>query len=356
MELDIARDAELSDCNTMRVQARTGALVRIHSTEQLRALSERWVGDFDPGTVRLLGQGSNSIPCDWPGAVVQLRLGGIEVLDEGERLVRVRIGAGEDWPSLVRTALERGWYGLENLAMIPGSVGAAPVQNIGAYGVELSDRLAAVEVFDWSDRTRRLIPADELQLGYRTSRLRGAQGVWVLAIHLDLLRCPDVVTDYPSLLEELERRSGGGSAARPTPEAVFEAVCALRGRKLPDWRRHPNAGSFFHNPEVDRAEAERLAAAFPDLPRWPVPEGWRVPAGWLLERCGWRGRRSGPLEFWRDHALTLVNHGGAASSSEIIEFARQAMDAVQKTFGLALTVEPMLWEAERLNLKRPQTQ
>lgn len=276
----------------------------------------------------LLGGGSNCVLAPELAAVVGIAgIMGRRLERTGDG-IRVVASAGEGWDDLVRWTVAQGIGGLENLAGIPGSVGAAPVQNIGAYGVELSDVLEAVTALDTTTGEIRGVTAGDCRLVYRHSRFKDAPGRFLIVeVALLLPRVWRPVLEYAGLAE-----LPGDS----DPGQVMRAVLARRAARLPDWRETGNAGSFFHNPVVPEAVAARLPVAAGR----PVEGGVKLSAGWLLEACGFKGRRHGGAGFSDRHALVLVNHGGA-TFDDVAELAAQAVAAVRARFGVTLVQEPV---------------
>ena len=334
----IVENASLAGRNTFHVPARTALLVDVHDDAALeevfsfRGLVER--------PVFVLGEGSNVLFAgDWPGIVLSMATRGIRVIaDDGEH-ASVRVAAGENWNDFVHWSLARGFAGLENLVLIPGSVGAAPIQNIGAYGVEVGDRIAGVHVWDRLERARRFVPHDECAFAYRDSLFkRSGERLLVVAVDFVLGRTPSLRTDYAGISDELERLGD----ATPTPSRVAEAVARLRTQKLPNPAVIGNAGSFFKNPVVDAATADALRTAHPGLPNWATGSGEvKLSAAWLIEACGLKGWRTGDAGVSAQHALVLVNHG-RASGAAVWDVARHVMHSVQARFGIALEPEPRI--------------
>ena len=308
---------------------------RGESIEQLRAL-RRHPAWTESGAPLVLGGGSNVLLVnDYPGLVVHLALTGIEAVEQRAGRVRVRIAAGENWHRLVLWSVERGLHGLENLAFIPGNAGAAPIQNIGAYGGELSRVCVSVSAYQPEHDRVVELPAAECGFAYRSSRFKSAPARdWIVTgMELELRRDGELKLDYAGLREELKRRG----CRHPTPADVAAAVTAIRRRKLPDPATIGNAGSFFKNPVVDATRHAELSADHPDMPAWPQARGWKIGAGWLIEQCGWKGYREGAAGVHERHALVLVNHGGA-SGAEIMALARRIRASVRERF--AVTLEP----------------
>jgi UDP-N-acetylmuramate dehydrogenase len=321
--------------NTFGLESRAAALIQIDSEEDLLDLP-----GFERRRDFVLGGGSNVVFLgDVPGTVYLNRIAGIRVVGEDAGRVEVEAGAGEDWHGLVLWTLEQGLSGLENLSLIPGSVGAAPIQNIGAYGVELASVLVAVTAWDWQTGRWVTLTREECQLGYRDSRFRSSDAgrYLITSIRLSLSRSFEPRIDYPGLAEELD-------GTRPTARTVSEAVVRLRRRKLPDPAAVGNAGSFFKNPLIDRDEAEQLRFRHEALPAWPLGNGKvKLSAAWMIEACGLKGRREGGARVSEQHALVLVNEGGA-SGHDVSALAVEVQKAVYEAFGVRLEPEPLLVE------------
>jgi UDP-N-acetylmuramate dehydrogenase len=348
MALSVIDNASLKALNTFGVQARARTLVKVDDEADLPAALERCGRD---GPALVLGAGSNIVLADdIEGSVLQLCTRGIRTCgtdSDGATLLQAR--AGESWDGLVQTSLDLGLAGLENLALIPGSVGASPVQNIGAYGVELSDRLAFVTAFHLDSLRFEQFQAAQCEFGYRTSLFKAPGNRWlIVSITLALSPCTPVVLTYPGVRDELERRAVRTPGARD----VADAVAAIRRRKLPDPAQLGNAGSFFKNPVLPLAHARELARKHPGMPVHPVggptpcAEGLaKLSAGWLIEQCGWRGHRQGAVGVHENHALILVNYGGA-HGRDILELARHIQRSVHERFGVTLQAEPLIHGAE----------
>jgi len=310
----------------------------VHSLRHPGAVQDWREGARHMGLPRLvLGGGSNVVfTGDFPGSVGVVRIPGMEYLGADRDSHYVQAGSGENWHKLVQWTLAHDLPGLENLSLIPGSVGAAPMQNIGAYGVELADRFESLDAIDLESGERRLFTREECRFGYRDSRFKREPDRWLITrVLLKLPRHWEPVLDYAGLREHL------AAGERPDAETVGRAVCEIRRSKLPDPTRLGNVGSFFKNPVVGDADMERLASSHPDLPRWDVEDGHKLSAGWLIEQCGWKGKRQGAAGVHERHALVLVNHGGA-SGAEIWQLARDIRNSVADRFGIGLEPEPRI--------------
>ena len=334
----IVENASLEGRNTFRVKARTDLLVDIHDEAALgevfafRGLAER--------PVLVLGEGSNMLLAgDWPGIVLSMATRGIHILDDDGEQATVRVAAGENWNEFVHWSLARGFAGLENLVLIPGTVGAAPIQNIGAYGVEVGEFIVGVHVWDRVERVRRHLAHDDCVFAYRDSLFkRSGERLLVVAVDFRLARTPALRLDYAGIAAELAQLGDGA----PTPRRVAEAVARLRTRKLPNPAVIGNAGSFYKNPIVDAGSAAALQASHPTLPLWPAGTGKsKLSAAWMIEGCGLRGWRDGDAGMSALHALVLVNHG-SASGAALWKLARHVMDRVHERFGIMLEPEPRI--------------
>ncbi|MGE4071654.1 MAG: UDP-N-acetylmuramate dehydrogenase [Lysobacterales bacterium] len=336
---ELTAQADLSSLNSFGVRASAAWLARAETEAQLLGALDRAAQWQLP--VQVLGGGSNVLIVDDLDAMVLLpRLRGIEWLGAAGNRIHVRAAAGENWHAFVAATLAAGAFGLENLALIPGHVGAAPIQNIGAYGVELAQFVVAVEAIDQRGGRSCRIEAGDCGFAYRDSLFKRPEGAHLLitAVEFALHSTPELVLGYAGVTEEL----GARGVDPPTPQAVFDAVVAIRRRKLPDPAVLGNAGSFFKNPWVSRQAADELKQRHPALPVYPVDEGTsKLAAGWLIDACGWRGYRDGDAGVHQQHALVLVNYG-RARGADILQLARRIQADVQSRFGVELEIEPRL--------------
>ena len=333
----IIENAPLAARNTFRVPARAELLIDVHDAAVLPDLFR--LGALKTGPVLVLGEGSNILLTrDWPGVVVSLATRGIRVLEDRGDAALVRVEGGENWNDFVHWSLGRAFTGLENLILIPGSVGAAPIQNIGAYGVEVREFVETVESFDRRDgKLVRLRNAD-CAFAYRDSVFKREPGRYVVtAAEFLLPRQRELRLDYAGIREELATL--GPDA--PSHAAVADAVMRLRTRKLPNPALIGNAGSFFKNPVVDAALAAELAEAHPALPSWPAAEQRKLSAAWLIESCDFKGLREGDAGVSSQHALVLVNHG-KATGAQIWALAQRIQETVKQRFGVVLEPEPVV--------------
>jgi len=333
--IEVQSGARLDQLSTFRLPARANELVELHHAGQLPAALDT------PLPTLIIGGGSNTLFIDdYPGRVIVNCLHGIRTESIDDDQVLVTAAGGENWHDLVLKTVDQDLWGLENLALIPGSVGAAPMQNIGAYGVELSDVLHSVQVFDRNTEAIDWIAADQCQLSYRDSRFKNADAgrFVILAVRMTLSRSPDPRIEYPALQHELASRN----SSQPThPRTIADAVIRIRQRKLPDPDRIPNAGSFFKNPVVPKAQAESLRNRYPNLQQWPVNDGVKLSAGWMIDQLGWRGKSFGGAAVYSKHALVLINKGNA-SGQDLRSIAKHIRQDVNQHFGVTLETEPQL--------------
>jgi UDP-N-acetylmuramate dehydrogenase len=329
----ILRNKELKPLNTFGIAARAAGYTEFRDRDDLDAIfaDPAWKGK--PWTV--IGGGSNILlGGDYDGLVLHPVADGVAETGRSEGTVTVRAGAGMEWDALVAWSVGRGYGGLENLSGIPGTVGASPVQNIGAYGAEVKDTLSAVEFYDAETGETLRFGNAECRFGYRESIFKQE---WkgraiVLAVEFRLALTPVFNIGYGDLAREVEAL-GGASL-----ENIRDAVLAIRDAKLPDPKVLGNSGSFFKNPVVTEAQAEALRARYPDLPQYPAPGGVKLAAGWLIDRAGLKGCRQGAAGVHEKQALVLVNYGGA-SGADILALSDRVIDTVQRTFGVTIERE-----------------
>jgi UDP-N-acetylmuramate dehydrogenase len=331
----IIENAPLTARNTFRVPARAELLIDVHDTAVLPELFQ--LGALKAGPVLVLGEGSNILLTrDWPGVVVCVAARGIRVLQNRGETALVRAEAGENWNDFVHWTLARGFAGTENLVLIPGSVGAAPIQNIGAYGAEVREFVETVEAFDRRDGRIVRLGNAECGFAYRDSLFkRELDRYLVTAVEFALPRQRELRLDYAGVREEL---ASMGLVA-PSHAAVADAVMRLRTRKLPNPALIGNAGSFFKNPVVDTTLATELAQQHHGMPSWPAAGHCKLSAAWLIESCNFKGLREGDAGVSSQHALVLVNHG-QATGAQIWALAQRIQETVKQRFGVMLEAEP----------------
>jgi len=333
----LIENASLANRNTLRVDARATLLAEIRDASKLPELL-----DFPAvrsGRLLVLGEGSNVLfTGDFDGTVLAIETRGVQVESDGDS-ARIAVAAGERWDDFVRWTLGHGYAGLENLILIPGTVGAAPIQNIGAYGCEVAEFIESVEA--WDLRERRVVTLDHATcaFAYRDSLFKHEPGRYIVtAVRFVLPRSRPLRTDYAGINEQLARMG----VDKPAPFHVAEAVVHLRTSKLPDPAVIGNAGSFFKNPIVDAALADALKREHPGLAAWPQPNGrCKLSAAWMIEAAGFKGIREGDAGISNRHALVLVNHG-KATGPQLWALAQQVMHGVREKFGVQLEPEPVV--------------
>lgn len=326
-------DPDLSGRNSFHVPQRAARLVEFETAEDLRRL-------FAGGTVGewfALGGGNNILfTQDYPGTLLHCTARGIRVVGRTNDRVTIEADAGTEWDDLVAWSVGHGLWGIENLSLIPGTVGAAPVQNIGAYGCEAKDAILQVEMFCPDTGNTLILDREHCDFGYRDSifkrSLRGR--AIITSVRFSLGTSPQPRLDYGDVAAEVARRGA------PTLHNIREAICAIRRTKLPDPAETGNAGSFFKNPVVPRRTAERLLAQHPDMPHYPTadPERIKLAAGWLIDRTGLKGWSLGRVGIHPRQALVVVNLGGA-DGREIIAFADTVRERVRERFGVEIEPE-----------------
>jgi UDP-N-acetylmuramate dehydrogenase len=334
----VTRNAPLVGLNTLRVAATASRLVTVNDPEALPAALAS--PDLHDRPVLVLGEGSNVLFArDFDGVVLRPAWRSLAVADDDGRTAVVRADAGVPWDALVDWTLERHLPGLENLALIPGLVGAAPIQNIGAYGVEVREFVESVEAWDRRTSQPVRLEAAECAFGYRDSVFKREPDRWIVTrVHFQLDRERAPRLDYAGVREELAT----SASTEPTPSQVADAIRRVRRRKLPDPALIGNAGSFFKNPVVPATLAERLQAGNAGMPAFGAgPASRKLSAAWLIEACGWKGFREGDAGISAQHALVLVNHG-RASGAELLGVARRVADSVEQRFGVRLEPEPRI--------------
>ncbi len=333
---EVEANVQLGSLNTLKLECIAECYVQVSTTGELQeALSE---ARLRSANINVLGGGSNLILNRYlPGMTIHMGLKGRELLGESADDVVVRLQAGEEWHETVLWANAEGYFGLENLALIPGSVGAAPVQNIGAYGVEIAQMIECVHVVDVRSGDIRALTADECCFSYRDSLFKTSEGkhliIW--AVDLRLSKRPVVNTSYPALREAVPHHTA-------TPFDVLTAVIAVRQSKLPDPSVEANVGSFFKNPIVDRVTAEHLKGDYPDMPQYPVDANTvKLSAAWMIDQLGWRGVEEFGVSVSEKHALVVINRS-ARYASEVIEFTDKITSSVSEKYSVSLDREPEL--------------
>lgn len=333
---EIEENFSLHSFNTFHIDSVTRYFTEVNSIEKLRDLITS--GKLDENPLLVLGAGSNLLfTSNYKGTVVHLINRGIEIISRSEDTVVVKASAGENWHEFVIYCVNQGFGGLENLSLIPGNVGSCPIQNIGAYGVEVKDSFQSLEAIDLKTGELLVFSKAECCFGYRDSvfkrNLKGKFAIWSVTFELKLN--PVVRFEYGAIKQELSAMG----IENPTISDVSKAVCGIRQSKLPDPKLLGNAGSFFKNPTIDEKFAEKLVESFPKMVSYPLGDNKvKLAAGWLIEQCGWKGFRDGDAGVHEKQALVLVNYGNATGSN-ILTLAHRIQNSVYERFGVKLEME-----------------
>ncbi len=334
--MKILKNISLKAYNTFNIDVKASGYAEANSVAELIDFVKE--GHLRDNNVLILGGGSNILfSGDFDGLVIRNRIEGIEVKEQGTDMVLVKAGAGVVWDDLVHYCIDRGYGGIENLVLIPGSVGASPIQNIGAYGVELKDVFHSLEALDVNTGEVRSFGTEECAFAYRDSIFKkGLKGKYIiLSVSLLLSRDHDPDVSYGAILDELKAMG----VDRPGIREVGEAVTAIRRRKLPDPEEVGNAGSFFKNPVITEKKYHEIRNRYPDMPSYKGEPGLvKVPAGWMIEQCAWKGQTLGNAAVHDRQALVLVNKGNA-TGKEVLRLARRIKASVFDEFGIDLEME-----------------
>lgn len=333
--MKIQYDYNLSKLNTFGISAKAKFFVELHNEADIKELFATL--EFKENKKLFLGGGSNVLfTKDFDGIVVLNKIKGIEIIKEDSESVTIQAMSGEIWHDLVNFAVDRGYWGIENLALIPGTVGAAPMQNIGAYGVELKSTLRDIEAFNLTTGEKKVFERDSCEFGYRDSIFKNVlkDKFFILAITLRLSKKENKNVSYKVLQDYLEKNK----IEIKGPKDISDAVSAIRKSKLPDPVVIPNAGSFFKNVFISFEKIKKFLEKYPDMPYFEEGAHIKVPSAWLIEQAGWKGKRIGNVGVHDKQALVLVNYGGA-TGREIKELSDKIIDSVYSKFGLKLTPE-----------------
>ena len=336
------KDYSLKAHNTFGIDAKCRRFLELSSADEAIEVLPALRGEDAP--LLLLGGGSNLLLTkDFPGTVIHSAIMGTEARETDDGHVLLRCGSGETWDNIVDLAVSRGWYGAENLSLIPGDVGASAVQNIGAYGVEAKDLIVQVEAVEIATGNLHLFTNEECRYSYRQSRFKQDWRDHFFITHvtyrLSLRFQPKL--DYGNIREKLAEMGvgQGAEAGQLTAQQLRQAIIDIRNAKLPDPRFEGNAGSFFMNPVVSRSKYERLAADYPGMPHYTIDESHeKIPAGWMIDQCGWKGKTLGRAGVHDRQALVLVNKGGA-TGDEIVHLCEQIRMDVLNRFGIEIQPE-----------------
>ena len=330
-------NVDLLPYNSFGFPAVAKHFVEINDIQELETLIR---SDVFKNEKHLILSGGNNVLFQedvFDGIVVHINTKGIEVIEDSDNDVVVRAQAGEDWPKFVEKMVTMGLYGVENLAHIPGKVGAAPVQNIGAYGMELKDSFLRCEAIELATGNKRIFMKEECNFGYRNSVFKNElKGQYVItSVDFLLHRQAELKLEYGNIKAYLSEHG----IENPTLQQLHDAICAIRDAKLPDVKQIGNAGSFFKNPVISAEQFETLQKDYPDIPHYPDADGMvKVPAGWLSEHAGWKGWRDEHVGVYEKQALVLVHYGGG-TGHDIVDLAQRIQQSVEEKFGIRISPE-----------------
>lgn len=332
----IQTNVSLKPYNTFGIDATAKFFVEVSSIEQLQDILQN--SEYQGIERLILGGGSNLLLTkDFDGIVIKIAIKGIEKFEEDEQNIWLKVGAGEVWHDLVMYCVNHDYAGVENLSLIPGTVGAAPMQNIGAYGVEIKEVFESLEAIEIKTGKSRIFAKDECQFGYRESIFKHAiKGEYVIVtVSFKLSKTPVYHVEYGAIKDTLAEKG----VDQLSIKAISDAVISIRQSKLPNPAEIGNAGSFFKNPEIPKTQFDLLKEQFPTIHSYPVSEQTvKVPAGWLIEQAGWKGQRFGNIGVHAKQALVLVNFGDG-KGNDIKELSQKIQDSIKEKFGIQLQAE-----------------
>lgn len=334
MSFTVQRQKDISAYNSMALPSVAEFYCRLEHSEQLEGILQ--FAQQQQLELHILAGGSNSLlPEQLSGLLLHIACRGIEVLWQNAQQCLLKVAAGEVWDELLQYCLENSLYGLENLAIIPGTVGAAPIQNIGAYGVEVASFIHRVHAYDRQLQAFVSLTAEQCQFAYRDSRFKRQRGRYIItAVEFMLNREFQANLSYQALKDRLAQR-------QPSPENIRQAVIEQRNSRLPKPEELANAGSFFKNPVVKAEQFKQLQASYPNMPSFASEQGIKIPAAWLIEQCGWKGKALGAVGMYEKQALVMVNHGGA-KLADVEKLAQAIIDDVKQQFAIELEPEPVI--------------
>lgn len=345
-DLNIKTNVSLQTLNTLALPGQAEFFSRVSSHDELTEVLA--YARANKLKVTVLGGGSNVVlASDISGLVIQIATRGIARCEQdgNSKTVHWTAAAGENWHQFVQHTLAEKSFGLENLSLIPGLVGAAPIQNIGAYGLEICDRFVCLQALEISTGNTVRFSKSDCQFGYRDSVFKqGAAGQFVItSVTLALSEQPSIDISYPALAAALSAASTPGKPQEAfKPQQVSEAVCRIRQQKLPDLAVQPNAGSFFKNPVISKDRWQQLQVEYPQLPGYPQPDGTiKLPAAWLIDQAGWKGAAGQGCGVHREHALVLVN-SGTCSGRQLLQLAEDIIVDIERRFAILLVIEPQI--------------
>ncbi len=333
---NILKNTSLKPFNTFGLEAKAQYFIEINSISEAIQLIDS--EDFKVNKSMILGGGSNILLTqDFDGLVIKNNIKGIEHSKETDTTIQLRVGSGESWHALVLYCVDRGLGGIENLSLIPGTVGAAPMQNIGAYGVEIKDVFVELEALNLESKKIEYFDNTSCQFGYRESvfKLKQKDKYFITHVSLRLQKKPILKLDYGAIKDTLEEQK----IERPTIKDVSDAVIKIRQSKLPNPAKIGNSGSFFKNPVIPQTQYDELKQTHPKIPSYPVDDTQvKVPAGWLIEQAGWKGKTFGQIGVHKNQALVLVNYGGG-NGAAIKALSEKIQASVLEKFGINLHAE-----------------
>ena len=333
--MKILRNISLKPYNTFGIDVKARYFLELFNEDELGVFLTDLPRERKP--LLILGGGSNILfTKDFPGTVLKVSTKGIRITEETNSHVVLQANAGENWDDFVKFCVEKGWGGLENLSLIPGNVGTSPVQNIGAYGVEMKDTFIQLEGLFLDSGERKTFTKEDCNFGYRDSIFKRhlKDHFLILNVSFQLMKKPVLCLEYGTIKEELARRK----VQYPDPGTVRDAVCIIRRSKLPDPVKIGNAGSFFKNPVITETRFAHIKSRFPDIVHYPQDGMIKLAAAWLIEQCGWKGKRKGNAGVHSLQPLVLVNYG-KASGKEIHELGCEVQRTVYEKFGVMLETE-----------------
>ena len=333
--MNFLKSKSLKSYNTFGIDVSAKYFSEINSISELTNVSNTEI--FKNEKLLIISGGSNILLTkNFDGLVIKNNISGINITNENENEVILKVGAGEDWHELVMFTVKNKWGGIENLSLIPGNAGTAPMQNIGAYGVELKDSFVSLEAFVISSGETHIFSNKDCCFGYRESIFKNThKGKYIItSISLKLSKKPKINIDYGDIKNELSLLS----IEKPTIKDVSDAVIKIRQSKLPDPKKIGNSGSFFKNPVISKSELEKLIRSYPDVVKYPVNDKFKIAAGWLIEKAGWKGKTFNNYGVHKKQALVLVNYGGA-KGTDINNLSNQIIKAIQDKFGVTLEKE-----------------
>lgn len=331
--MEIQKNISLKPYNTFGIDVKTSSFVEVDNIDELKTVLK---GRNEP--LLILGGGSNLLfTKDFVGLAIKNNLKGISVVSENENEIFLKVGAGEVWHEFVLYCIDKGYAGIENMSLIPGNVGASPMQNIGAYGVEVKDVITEVEAFNLKDYSTQLFSNEACEFGYRTSIFKTSEkgNYFITAVTFKLKKQAEINTSYGAIDSELKRMD----IDSPSIKDVSNAVINIRSSKLPDPKKIGNSGSFFKNPVVSEVQKNNILEKYPEAPNYPQAKGgFKMAAGWLIEQCGWKGKQIENYGVHKLQALVLVNYGGA-KGEDIYKLSEAIISSVKEKFGIELERE-----------------